>query len=1083
MSATASSSRGSAGSEEVEVSGRGRGIRAIDLPAVFTTTEEREMLSVITAFDLSRNELQELTNLQPLRSLLRLNASYNHISRFDGLPLLLTQLNLAHNKLEHLDYVGQLTHLRELDVSFNRLTSLAGLTPRVPLEVLKAEDNRIGRTMGLEGVNTLRVLSLSNNYIEDKDELLFLPTTPALQLLSLTGNPVTRLRRYRVTVAQLQPALVSLDGAPLLRDEDTPEASRPPAAQHRRAEKEGAQETDGAAQAETTLLSSSVPISATSATNRRAVPPQRSRPTHRAASQHRLNVSVEQRSTAATQTAAAAPLDTADTSLDSSVVMPRAEVPRPVARVSAGTSPLAPASNTATTASVRSLTKPTFSAARGGASVSRRDGHVTPHRASQTSPTDARTSAKGSTAREQQEASVRRVRRPAAAAAGAPAPTSPPSAVSSYSAVHLSKKPPQLSPSRSKTEDEAAEEEPVIEQSRGEVVSNDDTHGAVAATTPGASQQASQMVNADTPGYAALHLTPASVSPSPWTARSNQNSRSFITRSGACRGAGDGGAGSGRFGRLTSCSPASLQRSAASQELDSTTAQLHDSLVVKEQLQRECQTLRQRVKHVEGQLTEARRVISQQLAELSQTRLERDTLRQSEAETLERLEKERRSAKARAAHHTEEVQTLQLQYERMKTFYEAQLADTRRELSAERARLLHRARSPSRQETQVNAEEDNKTERGKSEAHVLASTLTADKSFKSPGPAAALAPETPAAQLQTTEQQPSPPPATLLSQSPQARSPPSTQHQQPPAVESNAEFTTAASASRPPRLSSAAKVLEEEVARQLTSWLNASVTSNATRDAEGEQSTADEQSLAYLKKLLEGQQTAMKADNVATAGVAPSQPQPLTAASAAAARTVLEDYVAQYTHQTTTTPPRGTTTADPPTTSASVQREGLPEGAPRPAVAPLTTPPQLSTPPPLPPQPSTPVAAIAIAAMRSPTSATTAALVAAEGLKIVEESDSGTAEEVVRVDEAQELKHGGEEEEEESGDTESEDTVLLSAPPLECLLDSSAAAAATTAATTPALMPAVMSRDERVNAAKSLLKEMASMFEEDSQGL
>ena len=112
MSATASSSRGSAGSEEVEVSGRGRGIRAIDLPAVFTTTEEREMLSVITAFDLSRNELQELTNLQPLRSLLRLNASYNHISRFDGLPLLLTQLNLAHNKLEHLDYVGQLTHLR-----------------------------------------------------------------------------------------------------------------------------------------------------------------------------------------------------------------------------------------------------------------------------------------------------------------------------------------------------------------------------------------------------------------------------------------------------------------------------------------------------------------------------------------------------------------------------------------------------------------------------------------------------------------------------------------------------------------------------------------------------------------------------------------------------------------------------------------------------------------------------------------------------------------------------------------------------------------------------------------------------------
>lgn len=683
VTARSSSSRGSVASEEVEVSGRGRGIRTIDLPAVFTTAEEQEMLAVITAFDLSRNELAELTSLQPLRSLLRFNASYNHVCRVAGLPLRLTQLNLSHNKLEHLDFVGELTHLRELDVSFNRLSSLAGLTSRVPLEVLTAEDNRIQRTTGLEGVQSLRVLSLSNNYISDIDELLFLPTTPALTLLSLTGNPVTRARHYRRVVGQLQPAVVTLDGAAVLREEEDRERrgsrntsalanasdgdvsvrpQRPQQGERSAAERprSAASRTDNTDRSSTAAEASRHP----NAGVRAAYAASPTRAAEQRATRGVDTIKRHECHSAATQTVEES---VPDASLDISGLAPRADVPRPAARTytsSANTTTAAAATasaNNATSSSSSALVRRTPSATqrKGRIQVSAAPLHRGVAQSPPQRATAAKTAPRGETSGGRLSASSVQQRSTAGrddGAAGAQRREGEEGKDRSAATdIEMNNK-----------EDYPGALMDSAPPSLPQAVQTEETNPHSSSPLEDDGRQAAH--SSSSVGYASLHATPS-------------------TQRLSSGGANQVGSSS-RLGRYGARTPATLQRSAASQEMDLTTAQLHDSLVAQEQLEKECQALRQRTRQVEAQLTDARRVVSQQLGELSQLRLERDALRQSETDLLERLEKERRAGKTRASHHGEEVQTLQAQYERMKTFYEAQLADTRRELSAERARLL-----------------------------------------------------------------------------------------------------------------------------------------------------------------------------------------------------------------------------------------------------------------------------------------------------------------------------------------------------------------------------------------------------------
>lgn len=197
---------------KVEISGRHRGIKHIDLSRFIPSSSDILLLHRITHFDLSHNELRVLKDLHPLRHLQHLDVSHNRISCISNLPSSIVKLNLSHNELSRLVGLSDLSSLKELNVNFNALTNLTGLHPRIPLKALSAEHNRIQRTLGLDEMDSLEVLSLRHNHIKETDELYFLPSCPSLRVLSLEGNPIGRHQQYHSFLRQLRPSLQRVDG-------------------------------------------------------------------------------------------------------------------------------------------------------------------------------------------------------------------------------------------------------------------------------------------------------------------------------------------------------------------------------------------------------------------------------------------------------------------------------------------------------------------------------------------------------------------------------------------------------------------------------------------------------------------------------------------------------------------------------------------------------------------------------------------------------------------------------------------------------------------------------------------------------
>ncbi|CCW69772.1 unnamed protein product [Phytomonas sp. Hart1] len=115
-----------------------------------------------------------------------------------------------------------------------------------------------------------------------------------------------------------------------------------------------------------------------------------------------------------------------------------------------------------------------------------------------------------------------------------------------------------------------------------------------------------------------------------------------------------------------------------------TMARLHDSLVSQEQLKRENQTLRGKLKGLEEELAESRRVISAQLSKLATARAAAAALRQAEGDLKAQLERSKRHARAMESHHREELKNLHTQFERAKAFDEAQIADLQARLEVGR---------------------------------------------------------------------------------------------------------------------------------------------------------------------------------------------------------------------------------------------------------------------------------------------------------------------------------------------------------------------------------------------------------------
>ncbi len=84
-------------------------------------------------------------------------------------------------------------------------------------EVVYLSNNSLTSLEGLSQFRALRTLSLSNNLVEDPEQLRVLAAAcPSLTTLSLEGNPIAAHPRYRALVLQHLPWLHILDG--LVRD-------------------------------------------------------------------------------------------------------------------------------------------------------------------------------------------------------------------------------------------------------------------------------------------------------------------------------------------------------------------------------------------------------------------------------------------------------------------------------------------------------------------------------------------------------------------------------------------------------------------------------------------------------------------------------------------------------------------------------------------------------------------------------------------------------------------------------------------------------------------------------------------------
>ena len=140
--------------------------------------------------DATRDDLSGVGRAMPALTKLRLSSSVVPAARAFGSAFQRLQvLWIARSGLEDLSGVGALVQLRELYAAFNDVTDVSPLAELDELQVVDLEANRV----------------------VDEDAPDYLGMCPALNTLSLEGNPISRRRDYRNFVARAVKGLRTLD--------------------------------------------------------------------------------------------------------------------------------------------------------------------------------------------------------------------------------------------------------------------------------------------------------------------------------------------------------------------------------------------------------------------------------------------------------------------------------------------------------------------------------------------------------------------------------------------------------------------------------------------------------------------------------------------------------------------------------------------------------------------------------------------------------------------------------------------------------------------------------------------------------
>ncbi|KAJ3183127.1 hypothetical protein HDU87_007550 [Geranomyces variabilis] len=171
--------------------------------------------------DLSRNRIQEISDMSQHRFLMKLCLDRNLISQISGLKQCryLTHLSLANNSVEAIEGLDGLP-LKFIDLRRNHIKSLAGIETLQELEELRVGHNFITSLHNASRLPALRLIDTSYNNLTVQSET-FSPLTSLALLrdVDLSGNVVTREPGYRLQAIFALPRLRALDGLPVAVEE------------------------------------------------------------------------------------------------------------------------------------------------------------------------------------------------------------------------------------------------------------------------------------------------------------------------------------------------------------------------------------------------------------------------------------------------------------------------------------------------------------------------------------------------------------------------------------------------------------------------------------------------------------------------------------------------------------------------------------------------------------------------------------------------------------------------------------------------------------------------------------------------
>lgn len=106
------------------------------------------------------------------------------------------RIALSHNRIKKIENLEQCVFLNLLDVGFNKIDSVQDLHLTLGgLKILILRNNSLTSTSSLEKIFSLEKLDISNNLIEDVDEIKRLSALPLLVHLNTLGNPVCLSRQ------------------------------------------------------------------------------------------------------------------------------------------------------------------------------------------------------------------------------------------------------------------------------------------------------------------------------------------------------------------------------------------------------------------------------------------------------------------------------------------------------------------------------------------------------------------------------------------------------------------------------------------------------------------------------------------------------------------------------------------------------------------------------------------------------------------------------------------------------------------------------------------------------------------------